>query len=178
MQDRCLGMAIARHSYMKKYQCWIVIMGLSLSPALMAAHKDKKHHDDDKKHQEHHEDHEDKKDKDDRDSWRTAWITSGDQQVVREYILVHQKKTKTKGLPPGLAKKLARGGELPPGWQKKLVRGEVMPITVYQEVQPVPEAILGKMSPPPAGTRLGVIDGKVVRLAEASRTIVDVFDPF
>jgi hypothetical protein len=36
------------------------------------------------------------------------------------------KKSKKKKLPPGLQKKLARGGELPPGWQTKVRRGEVL----------------------------------------------------
>lgn len=36
-----------------------------------------------------------------------------------------------KSLPPGLEKKVARGGELPPGWQKKLHRGEILDLDLY-----------------------------------------------
>ncbi|MCE0558945.1 hypothetical protein Q4519_14900 [Motilimonas sp. 1_MG-2023] len=36
-----------------------------------------------------------------------------------------------KPLPPGLEKKVERGGELPPGWQKKLHRGEILDLDLY-----------------------------------------------
>lgn len=51
-----------------------------------------------------------------------------------------------KGLPPGLQKKVNRGGELPPGWQKKLARGHVIDVRVYNAgkiiVPPDPRGIL------------------------------------
>ena len=37
-----------------------------------------------------------------------------------------------KALPPGLQKKVERGGELPPGWKKKLEAGEVLDEQVYE----------------------------------------------
>src|SRR5512140_1925273 len=43
-----------------------------------------------------------------------------------------------RSLPPGLAKKVARGGRLPPGWEDKCVRGQTMPVEVYQECRPLP----------------------------------------
>ena len=42
----------------------------------------------------------------------------------------HKKKHK-KSLPPGLQKKVARGGSLPPGWQKKIKCGEVLEASIY-----------------------------------------------
>ena len=36
------------------------------------------------------------------------------------------------GLPPGLQKKVQRGGELPPGWQKKLREGDTLDVRVYR----------------------------------------------
>ena len=47
-----------------------------------------------------------------------------EQRVLGAYSV--ETKTKSKTLPKGLQKKVARGGELPPGWQKKLARGEVI----------------------------------------------------
>jgi hypothetical protein len=47
---------------------------------------------------------------------------------------------------------------------------------VYAQAQPLPEVIVRKLPPPPAGTLLVTLDGKVVRLLEATRTIVDVFE--
>ena len=88
----------------------------------------------------------------------------------------HEKAGKGKGLPPGLAKRVARGGQLPPGWQKKCVRGEVLSDEVYRHCHPLPHEVVVKLPPPPPGTILVSIDGKVVRLAKATREILDVFE--
>ena len=103
-----------------------------------------------------------------------------ERKVIQEYA--HECKTpaargkKAKGLPPGLAKKVARGGELPPGWQKKCVKGEVMPEPVFRQCHPLPQEVVVKLPPPPTDTIVVAISGKVVRLAKATREILDVFD--
>src|SRR5579859_351978 len=52
-------------------------------------------------------------------------ITDHEREVIREYYAGREKHDKDgKRLPPGLAKKVARGGKLPPGWEKKMVKGE------------------------------------------------------
>ena len=79
-------------------------------------------------------------------------------------------------LPPGLQKKVARGGTLPPGWEKRLQKGEVIDDEVYQHAGPVPESISVRLPPMPEGAIEVKIEGKVVRLIEATRTILDVFD--
>lgn len=81
---------------------------------------------------------------------------------------------KHKKLPKGLEKKLARGGDLPPGWQKKLQRGEVMSREIYQRSRPLPPEIVRELPRAPQGTILVELDGDIVRLAEASLTIIDV----
>ncbi len=98
------------------------------------------------------------------------------QSHVDECVTPARHGRKAKGLPPGLAKKAARGGDLPPGWQKKCVRGEVMPEEVYRQCHPLPPEIVVKLPAPPPGTILVTIDGKVARLARATREILDVFD--
>jgi hypothetical protein len=106
---------------------------------------------------------------------------SGDERkVIQDYAHECQtppaKGKKARGLPPGLAKKVARGGELPPGWQKKCVKGEVMPEPVYRQCHPLPQEVVVKLPPPPPETNVVAISGKVVRLARATREILDVFD--
>ncbi|TKB43210.1 hypothetical protein E8M12_15620 [Thalassotalea mangrovi] len=71
-------------------------------------------------------------------------------------------------LPPGLKKKAARG-ELPPGWQKKLQRGTVLSYDVYRHrdiVVPVDKH----------GIVTVKIDGKLIRLVDASREIIDILN--
>lgn len=84
--------------------------------------------------------------------------------------------TVTRSLPPGLAKKAARGKPLPPGWQKKLAAGQVMDPVVLAHAQPLPKNILGQLPPQPDGTIVVTVDNKAVRLIEATQTIIDVFD--
>jgi len=81
-----------------------------------------------------------------------------------------------KSLPPGLRKKVERGGELPPGWQKKVARGEVMDAQVYAHSRPLPPELARRLPPAPSGTIVVTVEGKVVRLMVATLTILDVFD--
>jgi len=65
-----------------------------------------------------------------------------------------------RNLPPGLQKKVARGGELPPGWKKKF--------------EPFPVAIERRLPALPAGYRRGVIDAHGVIYNTRTNVIVDV----
>jgi len=79
------------------------------------------------------------------------------------------KKDKNKSLPQGLQMKLDRGGSLPPGWQKKLVKGEVLEESVYNHGEVV--------IPIDSDGMLTVrIEGKLIKLIEATREIVEIFD--
>lgn len=85
-----------------------------------------------------------------------------------------QGRGKPKKLPPGLQKKLERGGGLPPGWQKKVARGEVLDEDLYLRPHYLPEDIrrgLGVIE----GTALRQIDDRVVRIQDATRMVLDVF---
>lgn len=117
-------------------------------------------------------------------------ITTQERKVIEDYVTKHQEsessgkargKGKGKGqtkktLPPGLAKKVERTGELPPGWQDKLVVGETMPEPVLQQAQPLPKEITAQLPPPPDGTINVVLEGKVVRVLQKTRQILDVLD--
>ena len=65
-----------------------------------------------------------------------------------------------RNLPPGLQKKVARGGGLPPGWKKRF--------------EPFPIAIEHRLPPLPRGYRRGVIDGHAVIFNSGTNVIVDV----
>ncbi len=113
----------------------------------------------------------------------TYRVPQTEMTAIRDYYRVHPAPApepapvkKQKKLPRGLQKKVARGGALPPGWQKKVARGEVMDPVVYEQSRPLPLELVRTLPPPPAGTVIVTVEGKAVRLLEATRTILDVFD--
>lgn len=117
------------------------------------------------------------------DEWLNIEITEPEQQEIIRYYEgappvcpEGHKGKKPKELPPGLKKKVARGGDLPPGWQKKVAKGEVLDREVYRHATPLPDGLIKRLPPAPDGTVLIKVEGKVIRLYEATRTILDVFD--
>ena len=76
-------------------------------------------------------------------------------QVIRTHYA-----ERYRSLPPGLQKKIRRGGQLPPGWRKKL---EPFPVVLEREL-----VIL------PTGYRRGVIDGHAVIYKPGTQIVVDV----
>lgn len=79
----------------------------------------------------------------------------GEVTILREHYA-----PRYRSLPPGLQKKLARGGQLPPGWQKKF--------------EPFPAAVERKLTVLPGGYRRGVIDGHAVIYSSRTNVIVDI----
>lgn len=107
-------------------------------------------------------------------------ITTKEKAIIQTWYktnpLNDSKSKDTANLPPGLAKKVARGGKLPPGWQKKVCRGETIPSDVYEHCQPIPPEVSIKLPVPPVGTILVRVEGKIARILEATHEILDVFD--
>ena len=80
-----------------------------------------------------------------------------------------QAKKEHDQLPPGLQKKAAKGQQLPPGWQKKLAVGTTLDTQVYhasQVVMPVDDQGLLTIR----------VEGKLIRLFEATREIVEILE--
>lgn len=82
-------------------------------------------------------------------------FTSGEVRVIRDYYA-----PRYRSLPPGLQKKIARGGQLPPGWRKKL--------------QPFPVEVERHLGPLPRDYGRGVIDGHAVIYNTRSQVVIDV----
>ena len=83
--------------------------------------------------------------------------------------LAKKEKDKQKPLPQGLQMKLDRGGSLPPGWQKKLVKGEVLGEPIYSHS----EVVIPLDS---QGMLTVRVEGKLIKLIEATREIVEIVD--
>ncbi len=82
---------------------------------------------------------------------------------------------KPKKLPPGLKKKLERGGELPPGWQRKFERGEVVSDEVWAQSRALPSSVLDGIQQVP-GTEVIQVGDRVARVLTGTREIIDVID--
>ena len=84
----------------------------------------------------------------------------------------YKKQKKMKHLPPGLQKKLARGGQLPPGWQRKVARGEVLELPSSA----LPGQWRRRLPPQPPGTSLRRVEDRIVRVLDATNVIIDVLN--
>ena len=98
----------------------------------------------------------------------------GDYYPDHDYGSGGGKHGKEKQLPPGLQKKLARGGELPPGWQKKVARGEVLGMELYGRSRSLPEELLRRLPRHVEGADLRLLEDRVVRILDDTHLILDV----
>ncbi|WP_409522680.1 hypothetical protein [Nitrincola sp. MINF-07-Sa-05] len=87
-----------------------------------------------------------------------------------------QSNGKQKSLPPGLQKKLARGGELPPGWQKKVARGEVLDGHLYRQSQVLSPDILRRVDGRHQEAELIVLGDRILRVMKGEGTVLDVIN--
>ena len=85
-----------------------------------------------------------------------------------------KKAKKLKALPPGLKKKIERGGQLPSGWQKKVARGEVLEKDLYLASKGLPQDVLEQLPNNPNGTTIRQIDDTIVRVLDTTNVILDV----
>jgi hypothetical protein len=89
------------------------------------------------------------------------------------------KNDKAKGnhkeLPPGLEKKIERGGELPPGWRKKLVKGDILDSRMYATAEDVSNIYLRTYPHSSAGSKFLRIEEKIIRIKNDTREILEVF---
>jgi hypothetical protein len=97
----------------------------------------------------------------------SAGIFSSDEiALIRDYYLAQGgsnaqaggKKSYKKGLPPGIARNLARGKPMPPGIAK----------------QQLPDDLSRRLPPVRSGYERAVIDGKVVLVETANQVISDI----
>ncbi|WP_417222058.1 hypothetical protein [Amphritea sp.] len=106
-----------------------------------------------------------------------------EQRNIRQYYLGDDYSYETKGkgkhkpksLPPGLQKKLARGGKLPPGWQEKVIAGEVLDQDLYRRSEALPYELERRLDHI-AGEEHRRIGHKIIRVLEGNGTIIDVID--
>ncbi|AZZ94980.1 hypothetical protein EUZ85_00515 [Hahella sp. KA22] len=79
----------------------------------------------------------------------------------------YAKDDKKHDLPPGLQKKVDRGGQLPPGWQKKLHKGDILDQTVYDH---------GVIYPDDDGVETVYVEDKIIKIIKSTREIIDILN--
>jgi hypothetical protein len=76
-------------------------------------------------------------------------------------------------LPPGLAKKLKRGGELPRGWQTKVRVGQPIPYEYLRYAEAVPPRLESQLSAGPIGSKVLQIADRVIRIEAGTNMVLD-----
>lgn len=101
---------------------------------------------------------------------RVVVFDDGHRKAVRGYWV---EKHGRGNCPPGLAKK--GNGCLPPGQAKKrYVVGRPLPVVF----DPVPEVLITRLGPVPAGYQYVMVDGDVLKMAVGTRLVIDAIDAF
>lgn len=77
-------------------------------------------------------------------------------------------------LPPGLQRRMERGGELPPGWQRKVESGEVLSQEQVRHGRRIDDELLRRLPPQPEGTVIMETEDQVIRVLEATGEVLDV----
>ncbi len=85
--------------------------------------------------------------------------------------LAYAKHDKVKSLPPGLQKKVQSGKALPPGWQKKLAVGDTLSRDIYRNA-----TIYSRDHD--RGLVTISAEGKLIRVIQNTREIVDIIESF
>jgi len=88
-------------------------------------------------------------------------------------VAKNDKDKKQKTLPPGLEKKVERGGELPPGWQKKIALGEVLDSELYDRAVKIPNKPSANYTNT-KNTELLKLEKKIIRIENDTREVLEI----
>jgi len=106
------------------------------------------------------------------DSRRSERFSAEERRIIESYF--HKgKKSKKKGLPPGLAK---RGGNLPPGLQKKLDRGEQLPPGLQKRLEPLPADLHHRLPRLPDYWERVIVERDIVLIDRRTNRILDIIE--
>ncbi|MGH7844791.1 MAG: hypothetical protein ACREQW_06445 [Candidatus Binatia bacterium] len=92
-----------------------------------------------------------------------------ERRIISEYFTRH----KTKGLPPGLAK---RGGKLPPGLQKHLERNGTLPPGLQKRLEPIPGDLDRRLPRIPESWTRVILGRDVLLIERRTNRILDIIE--
>ena len=106
------------------------------------------------------------------DAKRPAHFLDEERRVIEQYYR-RGAKGKSKGLPPGLAK---RGGNLPPGLEKHLARNGQLPPGLQKRLEPLPVELNRQLPPLPEYWERVIVERDVILLDRRTNRILDIIE--
>jgi hypothetical protein len=106
------------------------------------------------------------------DAGRPERFLREEKRLIEQYFR-NPKKSKVKGLPPGLAK---RGGNLPPGLQKKLNRDGQLPPGLQKRLEPLPDDLNRQLPSLPEYWERVIVERDVVLIDRRTNRILDIIE--
>jgi len=106
------------------------------------------------------------------DTNRPAHFLPEERRLIEDYYR-QAYKGKSKGLPPGLAK---RGGNLPPGLQKHLEKNGQLPPGLQKRLEPLPVGLDRRLPRLPEYWERVVLERDVILLDRRSNRILDIIE--
>jgi len=103
---------------------------------------------------------------------RPSHFLPEERRIIEEYYR-RGKKGKSKGLPPGLAK---RGGNLPPGLQKHLEKNGQLPPGLQKRLEPLPVDLNRRLPRLPDYWERVVLERDVILIDRRSNRILDIIE--
>lgn len=91
--------------------------------------------------------------------------------TLREYFTPYRS---AHGLPPGIAKKIAKGKALPPGWHKKLHHGQRLDDGLWNSLIPLPNDLRQRIRYENDPYRYYILNDRIVRVHPDNRTLLGV----
>lgn len=95
----------------------------------------------------------------------TSTFSPAERNLIRAHLLAQRQHTSPRS-----------GNLLPSGWQESVVRGKSLDYHIYRQGKSLPDTLLQRLPPLPAGSEILQVGEKVVRIESATRLIFDTFD--
>jgi hypothetical protein len=106
------------------------------------------------------------------DAKRPAHFLDEERRVIEQYYR-RGAQGKSKGLPPGLAK---RGGNLPPGLQKHLEKNGQLPPGLQKRLEPLPVELNRQLPPLPEHWERVIVERDVILFDRRTNRILDIIE--
>lgn len=103
---------------------------------------------------------------------RPSQFLPEERRIIEDYYQ-KGKQGKSKGLPPGLAK---RGGKLPPGLQKQLDKTGRLPPGLQKRLEPLPADLESRLPRLPEDWERVILDRDIILIDRRTERVLDIIE--